>query len=141
MKNRASAHWTGPIREGEGSISTARGALQNAPYGFNSRFGDGADTNPEELIGAAHAACFSMALSKELGERGIEKIEITTNCTVSLEEQGEGFAITRSHLDVKVAGQGDESAAREAVETAAANCPVSKLLSCEITHEASYSFV
>jgi osmotically inducible protein OsmC len=139
-KNRANVHWNGSIREGEGRISTHRGALSNAPYGFQSRFADGPDTNPEELIGAAHAACFSMALSKELGDRGIETIDIETDCTVTLEEQGEGFTITHSHLDVKVAGQGEESAAREAVEAAAANCPVSRLLSCEITHEAAYSF-
>lgn len=134
--NRGMAEWNGPIKEGKGLISTKKGALDKVPYGFKDRFEEGPGTNPEEIIGAAHAACFSMALSKELGERGVEDIAIKTNADVTLEQQGEGFAITRSHLSVTVEGQGEESAMREAVDTAAKNCPVSKLLDCEITHEA-----
>lgn len=138
--DRGMAEWNGSIKEGEGFISTKKGAMERVPYGFKDRFEEGPGTNPEEIIGAAHAACFSMALSLELGERGIEDIGIKTTADVTLSKDGDGFAITKSHLTVHVSGKGDEAKAKEAVETAAKNCPVSKLLNCEITHEATYDF-
>lgn len=138
-KNRGSAEWNGPIKEGKGFISTKKGALDQVPYGFKSRFEEGPGTNPEELIGAAHAACFSMALSLELGERGIDDPSIKTTSDVELQEKDGGFAITSSHLTISVKASGaDEAKMKEAVETAVKNCPVSKLLDCEITHQASY---
>ncbi|MRX50004.1 OsmC family peroxiredoxin [Paracoccus sp. S-4012] len=130
---RGSAEWRGGIRDGEGSISTETGALKAHPYGFRARFEDGPGTNPEELIGAAHAACFSMALSKELGDAGVKDVRIETEAAVTLDRQGEGFAVTRSALTSRVRGEGDEAAIRRAAEGAKANCPISKLLDCEIT--------
>jgi osmotically inducible protein OsmC len=138
-KNTANVHWDGGIKDGHGRISTGRDVLHEVPYGFDSRFGSGPNTNPEELIAAAHAACFSMALSKELGDRDINAPAIETDCEVTLDEQDGGFAITKSHLKVELRAPGaDRAKAEEAVESAAKNCPVSKLLSCEITHEAHY---
>jgi osmotically inducible protein OsmC len=137
--NTAKVHWDGGIKDGHGRISTGRDVLHEVPYGFASRFEDGPHTNPEELIAAAHAACFSMALSKELGERGIAHPNIETSCKVTLDEKDGGFAITRSHLDVEIRSPGaNEAKAREAVESAVKNCPVSKLYGCEITHEARF---
>ena len=132
------ARWQGGIKDGTGHISTESGALDDQPYGFNTRFEDKKGTNPEELIAAAHASCFSMALSKELGDRGIENPEIHTKSAVTLESQGEGFAVTSSHLTVEISALGsDEGKVREAAETAKANCPISKLLNAEITMDAT----
>lgn len=134
MKRKGSASWTGDLRTGKGTISTESGALSNLPYGFNTRFGDEKGTNPEELIGAAHASCFSMALSNELAKAGISNPRIETAATVELKQQDGGFAITASHLSVKITAPGaDEAAAQNAAETAERNCPVSKLLKAEIT--------
>ena len=134
-----SAHWQGGIKDGKGSISAQSGALSMTPYGFAKRFGDEPGSNPEELIAAAHAACFSMALAKELGEAGVEDPTITTQAAVELEQQGDGFAITRSDLTVRVKAEGaDEATLRAAAEAAKANCPVSKLLNAEIAMEATY---
>ena len=132
---QGSARWQGGIKDGEGHVSTESGALSNQPYGFNTRFEDGKGTNPEELIGAAHASCFSMALSKELGEvPGQGRPLIETKADVTLESQGEGFTVTKSHLTVLVNHEGaDEAKVREAAEGAKANCPISKLLDTEIT--------
>ncbi len=138
MKRTGSAQWSGDLRTGKGQISTESGALNALPYGFNTRFGDEKGTNPEELIGAAHAACFSMALSAELGKANI-KADIATKATIELKQQDGGFAITSSHLDVTVTAKGaDRSAVENATKTAKTNCPVSKLLKAEITMDAKY---
>jgi osmotically inducible protein OsmC len=138
MKRTGSAQWSGDLKTGKGQISTESGALNALPYGFNTRFGDEKGTNPEELIGAAHAACFSMALSAELGKANI-KADIATKATIELKQQDSGFAITSSHLDVTVTAKGaDRSAVENATKTAKANCPVSKLLKAEITMDAKY---
>lgn len=133
MKRKGSAQWTGDLKTGKGTISTESGALSSLPYGFNTRFGDEKGTNPEELIGAAHASCFSMALSNELSKAGIADPRIETTATVELKQQDGGFAITSSHLTVKITAKGaDKAAAEKAAETAKTNCPVSKLLKAEI---------
>ena len=132
IKKSASARWDGPIKEGKGTISTESGALADQPYGFGMRFEGLPGTNPEELIGAAHAGCFSMALSKELAEAGGENIGIDTKAVISLEKQEGGFTITRSQLTVHITGSGDEGAIRAAADAAKAGCPVSRVLNCEI---------
>ena len=138
MKRKGSAVWTGDLRTGKGTISTESGALASLPYGFNTRFGDEKGTNPEELIGAAHASCFSMALSNELSKAGISNPRIETTAAVELKQQDGGFAITASHLSVKIAAPGaDKGAVQKAAETAKKNCPVSKLLKAEITMDTS----
>jgi osmotically inducible protein OsmC len=137
MKKTASAHWQGGIKDGKGSISTQSGALKSAPYGFNTRFEDQPGTNPEELLGAAHAGCFSMALSKELGEAGMTAESIDTQAEVTLDKADGGFAITAVHLTLKARIPGaDRAAFEKAVETAKNGCPVSKVLNAEITLEA-----
>ncbi|AZB62995.1 OsmC family peroxiredoxin [Cereibacter sphaeroides] len=134
MKRKGSAVWTGDLKTGKGTVSTQSGVLSEAQYGFNTRFEEGPGTNPEELIGAAHAGCFSMALSNVLGEAGMTAERIETTATVSLEKQGDGFAITAVHLDLtaSISGASEESF-REAAEKAKAGCPVSKLMTAEIT--------
>ena len=137
MKKTASAHWQGGIKDGKGSISTQSGALKSAPYGFNTRFEDQPGTNPEELLGAAHAGCFSMALSKELGEAGMTAESIDTQAEVTLDKADGGFSITAVHLTLKARIPGaDRAAFEKAVETAKNGCPVSKVLNAEITLEA-----
>jgi osmotically inducible protein OsmC len=137
MKKTASAHWQGGIKDGKGTISTQSGALSSSPYGFNTRFEDQPGTNPEELIGAAHAGCFSMALSKELGDAGMTADSIETTAEVTLDKFDDGFAITAVHLILraKIAGA-DRVAFEQAVEAAKSGCPVSKVLNAEITLEA-----
>ena len=138
MKRKGSAHWTGDLRTGKGTISTESGALTNLPYGFATRFGDEKGTNPEELIGAAHASCFTMALSNELSKAGIANPVIDTTATVEIKQQDGGFAITSSHLTVTITAKGaDKAAAQNAADTAKANCPVSKLLKAEISMDAT----
>ena len=138
IKKSASAQWSGGIKEGIGSISTETGVLNNAPYGFKARFADGPGTNPEELIGAAHAGCFTMALSGVLEKAGLKATSMETKATVTLEKQGEGFAITAVHLALTatIPGATDE-AFQAAAADAKANCPVSKLLNTAITLEAT----
>jgi len=137
MKKTASAHWQGGIKDGKGSISTESGALNQQPYGFNTRFENQPGTNPEELLGAAHAGCFSMALSKELGEAGMTAESIDTQAEVTLEKQDGGFAITAVHLTLQAKIPGAERAAFEkAVANAKSGCPLSKVLNAEITLEA-----
>ena len=137
MKKTASAHWQGGIKDGKGTISTQSGALKSAPYGFNTRFEDQPGTNPEELLGAAHAGCFSMALSKELGEAGMTAERIDTQAEVTLDKADGGFSITAVHLTLKAHIPGaDRAAFEKAVETAKNGCPVSKVLNAEITMEA-----
>ena len=138
IEKSGSAVWRGGLRDGEGTISTQTGVLSEAPYGFATRFEGARGTNPEELIGAAHASCFSMALSMILGQQDLTPDEITTSATVGLEEVEGGFAISSVHLDVSARVPGaDEAAFREAAETAKENCPVSKLLDARITMDAT----
>ena len=137
MKKTASAHWQGGIKDGKGTLSTQSGALADAPYGFNTRFEDQPGTNPEELLGAAHAGCFTMALSKELGEAGMTAESIDTQADVTLDKSDGGFAITAVHLTLKARIPGaDRTAFEHAVESAKNGCPVSKVLNAEITLEA-----
>jgi osmotically inducible protein OsmC len=138
MKTQGSAVWSGGIKDGRGAISTKSGALKDYPYGFASRFEGQAGSNPEELIGAAHAACFTMALSLILGEAGLTAEKMETSAEVTLEKEGDGFAIKSSHLTLKATIPGADNAKfQECAKKAEAGCPVSKLLNCEITLEAS----
>ena len=133
IKKRGSAHWEGTLKEGTGRVKSSSGAL-DSPYGFGNRFGDEPGTNPEELIAASHAACFSMAFSMVLGQSDLTPSAIDTQATVTLEEKDGGFAVTKSHLDVTATVPGaSEDQVREAAEGAKANCPISKLLNAEIT--------
>ncbi|WP_305799904.1 OsmC family peroxiredoxin [Paracoccus sp. Z118] len=127
-----SAKWQGTIKEGKGQVSTESGVLDSA-YGFNTRFGDQKGTNPEELIGAAHAACFSMALSGQLEQAGVTDVTIESSSAVTIEKQEAGFTITKAHLTTRISGQGDEAAIRKAAEAAKTGCPVSKVLNAEVT--------
>jgi lipoyl-dependent peroxiredoxin len=137
MIKKASAIWKGGIKDGGGTISTETGVLNDAPYGFKSRFENGKGTNPEELIGAAHAGCFSMALSLMLGEAGMTAEKIETHAAITLEKVAEGFAITASHLEVtaKIPGA-DPAKFQEVASKAKAGCPVSKVLNAKITMNA-----
>lgn len=137
MERNAQAQWRGGLRNGSGSLSTGSGVLTGTPYSFSTRFESGAGTNPEELIGAAHAGCFSMALSMILGEAGVEPEEINTSATVALEQDDGGFSIPSIALDVEVRAPGlDEAAFNDAAEKAKAGCPVSKVLNAEISMNA-----
>ena len=134
MDRTAKAQWKGDLKSGIGIISSASGVLSNTPYSFKTRFEQGAGTNPEELLAAAHAGCFSMALSAALEKEGLKADSIETTCTISLEKEGDGFAIKRSRLDMKAKIPGaSEEAFRRAAETAKEGCPVSKLFDTEIT--------
>ena len=134
MKRNATAVWKGAIKEGKGALTTDSGVLSNTQYSFSTRFEDGVGTNPEELIGAAHAGCFSMALSGQLGALGLTADEIKTKASVTLEKVGEGFAITKVHLEVRAKVPGADAKAFEtAANNAKTGCPVSKLLNAEIT--------
>ncbi|HEX8472827.1 MAG TPA: OsmC family protein [Pyrinomonadaceae bacterium] len=137
MKRKASAVWEGGIKDGKGRISTASGVLSDTQYSFSTRFEDGIGTNPEELIAAAHAGCFSMALSGQLGNAGMTAQSINTTATVTLDKTDAGFTITAVHLDVTARIPGAEQAAFEtAANNAKAGCPVSRLLKAEITMDA-----
>lgn len=138
MRRKASAVWNGGIKDGKGTISTDSGVLSNTQYSFSTRFEDGKGTNPEELIAAAHAGCFSMALSGQLGQAGLTAESINTTATVRLEKQDNGFAITSVHLDVTARIPGADKAAFEtAANNAKDGCPVSKVLNAEITMTAN----
>jgi osmotically inducible protein OsmC len=137
MKRKGSARWQGGLRDGRGTVSTASGVLSDAQYSFGTRFEEGAGTNPEELIAAAHAGCFSMALSKQLEDAGLKADEINTTATVSLEKTDAGFTITRVHLNVSARiPDADQSKFEAATQNAKAGCPVSRLLNAEITMDA-----
>ena len=138
MTTFGTAVWRGGLKDGKGAISTKSGALKDYPYGFASRFEGKPGTNPEELIGAAHAGCFTMALSLILNEAGFTADEMNTQADVTLEKQGDGFAITKVHLTLraKVPGATKEQF-QELAGKAKAGCPVSKLLKAEITLDAS----
>jgi osmotically inducible protein OsmC len=138
IDRKGSAHWEGGLKDGRGSISTQSGALDKRPYGFAMRFEGVPGTNPEELIGAAHAGCFTMALSLILGEAGLTADSMDTTATVTLEKLDTGFTITAIHLklEAKIPGT-DDAAFQELAAKAKANCPVSKLMKAEITLDAA----
>src|SRR6201997_1754968 len=134
MQRSADAQWRGDLKSGAGTISTASGTLSETPYSFHTRFEDGKGTNPEELLAAAHAGCFSMALSAQLMQAGLTAESIETTCAISLEKQTDGFAITESHLDLKArVPNASQEAFDKAVQAAKAGCPVSKLYKANIT--------
>lgn len=137
MNKFASAHWEGDIKKGKGTISTQSGALKEQPYGFNTRFEDEPGTNPEELIGAAHAGCFSMAFSLELSNAGYTADSIDTKAKVTLDKDGDGFSITKIHLDMNAAVPGiDDAEFQKIANGAKEGCPVSKVLNADITLDA-----
>jgi osmotically inducible protein OsmC len=134
MQRKGSAVWSGDLKSGKGTVSTDSGVLRETQYSFATRFEQGAGTNPEELIAAAHAGCFSMALSDQLGTQGITPERIATTATVTLEKQEAGFAITAVHLEVQARiPNGDRNAFDAAANEAKENCPVSKVLDAAIT--------
>jgi osmotically inducible protein OsmC len=138
MKTQGSASWRGGIKDGVGALSTKSGALKDYPYGFSSRFDGKPGSNPEELIGAAHAGCFTMALSLILGEAQLTAEQMDTTAEVTLEKKADGFAITAVHLTLKARIPGADDAAFQALAAKAkAGCPVSKLLKAEITLDAT----
>lgn len=134
INKTASAHWSGGLKDGKGTISTQSGVLQSQPYGFNTRFEGKPGTNPEELIGAAHAGCFTMALSMILGEAGLTATALDTKATVSLDQVEGGFEISKIHLELTGTVPGaDQAKFEELAGKAKAGCPVSKLFKAEIT--------
>jgi lipoyl-dependent peroxiredoxin len=137
IKRKGSAVWSGGLKDGKGAVSTQSGVLKDTQYGFNTRFADGPGTNPEELLGAAHAGCFTMALSGQLGQAGMTAEKLETTATVSLDKEGDGFTITAVHLDLvaTIPGATDE-AFQEAARKAKEGCPVSKLFNANITLDA-----
>jgi osmotically inducible protein OsmC len=137
MKRKASAVWKGGLKDGKGTISSDSGVLENTQYSFSTRFEEGNGTNPEELIAAAHAGCFSMALSGQLGNAGMTAQEIRTTATITLEKTDAGFTVTASHLDVTANIPGADAKAFEtAANNAKAGCPISRLLNTKITMDA-----
>ena len=137
MKRKAAAEWQGGLKDGKGTISTDSGVLKQTQYSFGTRFEDGVGTNPEELIAAAHAGCFSMALSGQLGNAGLTADSIQTTATVTLEKTDAGFTVTAVHLDVTATIPGADAAAFEtAANNAKAGCPISRLLKADITMDA-----
>jgi osmotically inducible protein OsmC len=138
MQRKASAVWQGGLKDGKGSISTDSGVLKQTQYSFSARFENGVGTNPEELLAAAHAGCFTMALSGQLGAAGISAQKLETTATVSLEKVGDGFSITKSHLDLVATIPGADKAKFDAaVKAAETGCPVSKLFKAEISVSAT----
>lgn len=137
MKRKGRATWTGGIRDGKGTVSTDSGVLTDTQYSFSTRFEEGTGTNPEELIAAAHAGCFSMALSGQLGAAGLTADNIRTEAAVTLEKAGEGFAITSVHLDVSAkVPDADRESFMKAANEAKNGCPVSKVLNATISMDA-----
>ena len=138
IKKNGTAHWTGTIKEGTGKVSTQSGALSDQPYGFNTRFEGKAGTNPEELIGAAHAACYAMAMSLGLGDEGFTADDIDVKSVISLDEVEGGFAISGAHLTVTAKIPGiDQAKFDEVARATKEGCPVSKVLACDITMDAT----
>jgi osmotically inducible protein OsmC len=138
INRTGSAQWSGGIKDGKGAISTQSGALKAYPYGFSSRFEGQPGSNPEELLGAAHAACFTMALSLILGEAGLTAEKMETTATVTLEKGNDGFSITSVHLELSASVPGATDAVfQQLAAKAKAGCPVSKLFKAEITLKAS----
>lgn len=130
---KGSAKWQGGLKDGKATVSTQSGALSEQPYGFNTRFEDKPGTNPEELVGAAHASCFSMALAKMLEEAGIAGVSIDTTSAITLEKDGDGFTVTKAHLMTRIAGDGDKAEIEKLAQAAKAGCPISKLLNADVT--------
>ncbi|MGB7290800.1 MAG: OsmC family protein [Thermodesulfobacteriota bacterium] len=137
MKRKASAVWGGDLKSGKGAISTDSGVLSNTQYSFSTRFEDGAGTNPEELVAAAHAGCFSMALSAQLANAGVVAESINTAATLTMEKLEAGWTVTEIHLDVtaKIPGA-DRTAFETAAKNAKEGCPISRLLNAKITMDA-----
>jgi osmotically inducible protein OsmC len=137
MQRKASAHWSGGLKDGKGTVSTQSGVLNQTQYSFSTRFENGVGTNPEELIAAAHAGCFTMALSAQLGNAGMTAESIDTNATLTLDKTDAGFSITAVHLDVtaKIPGA-DPAKFNEAAQNAEKGCPVSRVLKATITMDA-----
>jgi lipoyl-dependent peroxiredoxin len=134
MQRKASAVWQGDLKSGKGTISTDSGTLKQTQYSFSTRFENGVGTNPEELLAAAHAGCFTMALSAQLGGAGMTAQKLETTATISLEKVGDSFSITRSHLDVVARIPGADQAKFDvAVKAAETGCPVSRLFKAEIS--------
>jgi osmotically inducible protein OsmC len=137
MERTASAVWNGSLKEGKGTITTQSGVLSDAPYSFVTRFENGKGTNPEELIAAAHAGCFTMALSAQLGTMNFTPQSLRTSAKLTLEKLDAGWTISKIHLDVSARVPGISASAFEAAAASAkANCPVSRLLKAEITMDA-----
>lgn len=137
MQRTASAHWSGGLKDGKGTVSTQSGVLNQTQYSFSTRFENGVGTNPEELIAAAHAGCFTMALSAQLGEAGMTAESLDTKATLTLEKTDAGFTITAIHLDTsaKIPGA-DRAKFDQAAQNAKKGCPVSRLLNANITLDA-----
>jgi len=134
MVRKGSAVWKGSLKEGKGTISSESGVLSNTPYSFSTRFENAKGTNPEELIAAAHAGCFTMALSAQLGNAGITPESLETTASLSLDKLDSGWTVTKIHLDVSARIPGaDKAAFDKAAEAAKAGCPISRLLKAEIT--------
>jgi lipoyl-dependent peroxiredoxin len=137
MERKASAVWTGGLKEGKGEFSAPSGVFSHTPYSFRTRFEDAPGTNPEELIAAAHASCFSMALSAQLGAANLTPESINTTANLKMEKLDSGWAITTIHLDVRArVPNSDDAAFQKAAENAKAGCPVSKVLNAKITMSA-----
>jgi osmotically inducible protein OsmC len=137
LKRAAQAHWQGDLKGGSGSLTTASNTLANTPYSFHSRFEQGQGTNPEELLAAAHAGCFTMALSLQLANAGLKAESLDTTCTITLEQKDGGFAITESHLELKAKIPGaTQEAFEKATQAAKTGCPVSKLYNTNIILDA-----
>jgi osmotically inducible protein OsmC len=141
MKRTANAHWAGGLKDGKGDLTTPSGVLSSTPYSFSTRFENGVGTNPEELIAAAHAGCFSMALSAELGKAGMTPESIDTTATLTMEKTDAGFTITAIHLDVRAKIPGaDPQKFNEVAQGAKKGCPVSRVLNADITMTAELAF-
>jgi lipoyl-dependent peroxiredoxin len=139
MKRKASAVWRGGLKDGKGNISSDSGVLKDTQYSFGTRFENGVGTNPEELIAAAHAGCFAMAFSAELGKAGFTPESIQASATVTLDKTDAGWTVTESHLDVTARIPGvDRVKAIEIANAAKAGCPISRLLKANITMDARF---
>ncbi len=139
MKRGASAVWKGGLKDGRGTVSTDSGVLKGIPYSFSTRFENAPGTNPEELVGAAHAGCFSMALSSELGKLGLTPETIETRATLNFEKTDAGFTVTSVYLDVAAkVPKADAPSFQKAAEAAKKTCPISRLLKAEITMSARF---
>jgi len=137
MQRNASAHWSGGLKDGKGTLTSASGVLKNTPYSFSTRFESQPGTNPEELIAAAHAGCFTMALSAQLGNVGMTAQSLDTTATVTMEKLEPGFTVTAVHLQVKATIPGaDRAKFDQAAKNAKEGCPISRLLNAKITLDA-----
>ncbi len=137
MQRSAEAQWRGDLKSGAGTISTVSGTLSQTPYSFHSRFEQGKGTNPEELLAAAHAGCFTMAVSAQLAQAGLKADSLNTTCRITLDKTDGGFGITESHLELKAKIPGaTKEAFEKATEAAKSGCPVSKLYNTKITLDA-----